>query len=104
MIPNWDFWDIIAIIIALGTLHKDFNTATASLFETDNKTINKIKSILQSKKTNDISKRAIRETSELAMAFRDNNKRKIVSHKEGFNYHKLGYFGRDCPYLNKRLQ
>lgn len=37
-----DLWDTIAIVIALDSLHEDFDTTTASLLETGNKTINQI--------------------------------------------------------------
>ncbi len=71
MTPNRDLWDTIAIVIALDSLHEDFDTTTASLLETGDKTIDQIQSILQSKEAKNLSKRAIRETSDLAMAFRD---------------------------------
>ena len=37
-----DLWDIIAIVIALDSLYKDFDTTTASLLETNDKTIDQI--------------------------------------------------------------
>lgn len=40
MTPEQDLWNIIAIIIVLNLLHEDFDTTTASLLETGNKTIN----------------------------------------------------------------
>lgn len=42
MIPNRNFGNIIAIVIAFDPLHQDFDTITASLLKTDNKTIDKI--------------------------------------------------------------
>ena len=50
MTPGRDLWDTIAIVIALDTLHDDFDTTTASLLESGDKTIDQIQSILQSKK------------------------------------------------------
>lgn len=51
-----DLWDTIAIVIVLDTLHDNFDTITASLLETRDKTIDQIQSILQLKKAKNISK------------------------------------------------
>ena len=40
-----DLWDIITIVIALDLLHEDFDTTTASLLKTGDKTIDQIQSI-----------------------------------------------------------
>lgn len=105
MTPGRDFWDTIAIVIALDTLHNDFDTTTASLLEMGDKTIDQIQSNLQLKKAKNISKRTTDAVGDLAMAFRDNGapKRKANSNEECYSYHKLGYFRRDCPLPNKRL-
>lgn len=106
MTPRRDFWDSIAIVIALDFLHKDLDTTTTSLLETGDEMIDQIQSILQSKEARNISKRATGEgIDNLAMAFRNNNapKRKANSHKEYYNCHKLGHFGRDCPLPDRRL-
>lgn len=45
-----DLWDMITTLINLDSLHKEFNTTTTILLETNNKIIDQIQSILQSKK------------------------------------------------------
>lgn len=83
MTPGRDLWDTIAIVIALDTLHDDFDTTTASLLETGDKTIDHIQSILQLKGAKNLSKRATGDIGDLAMAFRDNPmKRKANSNEE----------------------
>ena len=39
MTPGQDLWDKIAIVIALDTLYNNFDTTTASLLKSGNKTI-----------------------------------------------------------------
>lgn len=56
MILNQVFWDMIAIVLTLNFLYEDFDTTIVSLLETDDKTIDKIQSILQSKKVKNFSK------------------------------------------------
>ena len=78
-----------------------------NFLETRNKSIDKIQSILQSKETKNMSKRTIGGMGELTMIIKDNInslKRKANSNKKCFNYHKLGHFERDCPYLDKKYQ
>ncbi len=106
MTPNRDLWDTIAIVIAFDSLHQDFDTTTASLLETGDKSIDEIQSILQSKEAKNRSKRATGDTGDLAMAFRDKGssaKRKATSEDEYYNCHKYGHFGRDCFLPDKRL-
>lgn len=104
MTPNRDFWNIIAIVIALNSLHNNFDTITASLLKTGDKSIDKIQNILQSKEAKNINKHTTGGTRKLIIVFRNKNdpKQKVFSHKECFNCHKLGHFGRDCPQLNNR--
>ncbi len=104
MTPGQDLWDIIAIVIALDSLYKDFDTTTASLLETGDKTIDKIQRIFRSHEAKNLSKQATRDTGDLAMAFRDKGpKTKANSDDEWYNCHKFSHFGRDCFLLDKRL-
>lgn len=74
--PGQDFQNIIIIIIALNLLYKIFDTTTASLLETSDKTINQIQSIFQLKEAKNLSKQANRGIGNLAMAFKDKNEPK----------------------------
>ena len=105
MTPNRDFWDTIAIVIALDSLHEDFDTTTTSLLETSNKTIDQIQSILQSKEAKNLSKRATGDIGDLAMVFRDKGgpKQKANSDDKYYTCHQLVDFGRDCFLPDKRL-
>lgn len=103
--PGRDLWDTIAIVIALDSLHDDFNTTTASLFDTGDKTIDQIQSILHSKDAKNISKRKKGAVGDLAMSFRNNNrsqKKKATNGDKYFNCHNLVHFGRDYPIPNKQ--
>lgn len=53
--PGQDLWDIIAIVITLDSLYKDFNTTNASLLEMGNKGIDQIQGILQLKEAKNLS-------------------------------------------------
>ena len=104
--PGRDLWDTIAIVIALDSLHDDFDTITTSPLEVGDKTLDQIQSILQSKEAKNISKRVTRGTGNLAMVFKDSSntsKRKANSLKKYYNGHNLGQFGRDCPLPDKQI-
>lgn len=74
MTPGHNFGDIIAIVNPLNSLYKDFDTITASLLETEDKTIDQIWSILQLKEAKNLSKEATENTENLAITFRDKYK------------------------------
>ena len=104
MTPGRDLWETIAIVIALNSLHNNFDTTTASLLETREKTIDKIQIILQSKKTKNLSKQATGNTRDLTMAFRDKSpKRKANNDDECYNCHKFGHFAQDYFFPDRRL-
>lgn len=87
----------MAIVIALDLLYQDFDPTITSLLETNEKSIYKIQSILQSKKAKNLSKQAIEVVANLAMAFKDKENapkiRKIISEDECYNCHNLGHSG-----------
>lgn len=91
---NRNFWNTIVIVITLDSLYKDFNTTIVSLLETEDKTIDQVQSLLQSKKAKNLSKQVIRNTGDLVILFKDKNrdapsKKKANSNNKCFNGHKL---------------
>lgn len=56
LIRNRNIYDSIATVIALNSIHKDFDTKTSSLLETSDKTIDEIQQILCSAKAKNLSK------------------------------------------------
>lgn len=103
--PNRDIWDSIAIVVALDSLHDDFETITTSMLERGDKTIEEIQQILASAEAKFISKRATEITADLAMISRGKNgtgKRKATSEDRCYNCHKFGHFRRDCRNADQR--
>lgn len=61
MTLSQDLSDTIVIIISLDLLHKNFKITTSSQFMMDDKTIDKIQKIFQSKEAKNLSKQVIKD-------------------------------------------
>ena len=102
MTEGRDPFETMAIVIALDTLHDDYDTTTASMLETENKSINEIFAIIQSKEAKFKSKYATRNIGNAAMTIRgktsnsSSQKRKANSDEEYYNYHQKRHFSQDC--------
>lgn len=104
MTSEQDIWDIIVIVIVFDSLHKDFDITTANLLEVGDKTIDRIQSIFQLKKTNNFSKWASKDIRNLAMIFRNkSSKKKVNSNDKCYNCYKFDYFGQNCFLSNRKL-
>lgn len=101
--PDQDIWDSIVIVVALNSLHDNFEATTASMLEREDKTIEEIQQILASAEAKLISKQATRMTKDLAMASRGGYKCKAFSIDKCFNYGRLVYYGKDCNQPDMRL-
>lgn len=92
-----DPFESIAIVIALDTLHNDFDTTTASMLEMGNKSMDKIFTIIQSKEAKFKSKRITGNIGNAAMTFcAPPPKRKATYDDLCYNCHQKGHFGWDC--------
>lgn len=82
-------------MVALDSLHDDFETTTTSMLERGDKTIEEIQQILASAEAKFLSKRATGVTADLAMMSKGkgNSKRKATSDNRCYNCHKFGHLG-----------
>ncbi len=103
MTEGRDLFDTIAIFITLDTLHNDFDTTTANMLETGDKSIDEILTIIQSKEAKFKSKRATGNIDDAAMAFcAPPPKRNATYDDLCYNYHQKGHFGQDCNLPDRR--
>lgn len=66
--PNRDIYNRIVIVIALDSIHNNFDLKTSSFLKIGDKTINEIQQILCSAIAKNLSKQATNVISKLAMA------------------------------------
>ena len=98
MTKRRDPFKTIAIVIALDTLYDNYNTTTASMFKTGNKSINEIFTIIQSKEAKFKNKHATGNMGNAAMSIQAKTsnpsfqKKKANSDKEYYNCYQKRQF------------
>lgn len=65
--PNHDIYNSIVIVIAIDSIHNNFETKILSFFEIGNKTINEIQQIFYFAKAKNLNKQATGITGNLAI-------------------------------------
>lgn len=92
-----DLFETIAIVIALDMLYNNFDITIASIVKTENKSINEIFIIIQSKEAKLKSKLVIGNISNIIPSFCTlPNKIKATYDNLYYNYYYKGHFGQNC--------
>lgn len=69
MTEERNLFEIITIVIALDILYNDFDTTTASMLKMENKSINEIFTIIQSKEVKLKNKQVMRNIGDAVLTF-----------------------------------
>lgn len=108
MTEGRDPFETMAIVIVLDMLYDDYDKTTASMLETENKSIDEIFAIIQSKEAKFKSKHVTGNMGDAAMTIQGKTsnpsfqKKKANSDEECYNYHQKGHFSRDCNLPDRR--
>ena len=106
VIKQRTIWESITLVVALDSLHDDFEMTTVPLLHSDDKDLEEIQQIVTSTEAAKLAKRAVGATTNLAMMAKKKQLEKYPAkpktNKECFNCRKKGYYARDCYTSNKR--
>ena len=100
-------WDNIILIVALDSLHDDFELTIMPLLHFGDKDLEEIQQIVTSTKAINMVKQATGQTADLAMIAKKRSDRrqqpqKLKPNEEYFNYGKRGHYAWDCYSTSKR--
>lgn len=99
-------WESITLVVALDSLHDDFEMTTAPLLHSGDKDLEEIPQIVTSTEAANLAKRAVGATTDLAMMAKKKQLEKYSAkpktNEECFNCGKKGHYARNCHTSNKR--
>ena len=91
----------ITLVVALDSLHDDFEMTTAPLLHSGDKDLEEIQQIVTSTKAANLAKRAVGATADLALMAKKRQPERAAKSKPGaecFNYGKKGHYAKDCRF------
>ena len=94
-------WDSITLVVALDSLHNNFEMTTTPLLHSDNKDLKETQQIITFTKAANMAKRATGQIADLAMMAKKRTDsrqqpQKPKNNEKCFNYGKKGQYARDC--------
>ena len=106
VIEQRTIWESITLVVALVSLHNNFEMMTAPLFHSGNKDLEEIQQIVTFIEAANLAKQAVRATTDLAMMAKKKQLKKYPikpkTNKECFNCGKKCHYARDCHTSNKK--
>ena len=91
-------WDSITLVVALDSLHYDFEMTTAPLLHSGNKDIDKIRQIVNSTEVANLAKRAVAAIADLTMMAKKKQLKRsdLKKNERYFNCGRKGHYAKDC--------
>ena len=91
-------WDSITLVVALDSLHDDFELITSPLLHLGDKNIMEIQQIVTSTKTANLAKRAVGAIANLTMMAKKKQPERsdLRQNEKCFKYGRKGHYAKDC--------